>query len=295
MLRTACLSAGVVLAAFLGASAVGSYVALAGNRAPLPTPAAQIGSRYDNVTFESRVDRIPLSGWLFHSPARTGRSIILVHGWGGNREDVDFDPLARRFLAEGFDVLMFDLRGSGRSGGSHETLATDEPRDLLGAYDFMRARGYQPSRMAVLGNSMGAATVIEAAPQLSPVAALICDSSFTTVRAAVESAFTHYTTLPGAFALPMLVSARLWGVDDVSPIDVVRRLPHRAFLFIQSRGDNLLPPTSAAQLRAASLDPGSRLLLIDSHAHLATYTADPGLFMKAVNAFIAGQMAARRA
>lgn len=296
MLRTAFLSASLVLAVFLGASVLGSYVALAGNRAPLPVPATRIGPSYENVNFRSRVDRIPLSGWLFRSPARTGRSIILVHGWGGNREDADFDPLARQFLAEGFDVLMFDMRGSGRSGGSNETLATDEPRDLLGAYDFMRARGYQPSRMAILGNSMGAATVIEAAPELSAVAALICDSSFTSVSAAVESAFTHYTKLPGALAWPTLVSARLWGVNpSVSPIDVVRRLPHRAFLFIQSRGDNLIPTTSAEQLRAASKDPDSRILLIDSHAHLDTYRAYPGLFMNTVNSFIAEQMALQRA
>lgn len=284
----------VLCLAFLAASAVGSYVALAGDRQPLAVPAKRIGANYENVTFRSRIDRIRLSGWLFKSRWRTGRSVILVHGWGGNREDVDFVPLARHFLAQGFDVLMFDMRGSGRSGGSHETLATYEPRDLLGAYDFMRGRGYQPSRMVILGNSMGAATVIEASPELAPVAALICDSSYATVTAAVESAFSHYTDLPGVLAVPTLDFARLWGVNPAeSPVSVVHRLPSRAFLFIQSRGDNLLPDSSGAQLLAASRNRQSRLLLMNSHSHLDTYRADPALFMRTVDAFIAEQLAVR--
>ena len=96
---------------------------------------------------------------------------------------------------------MFDMRASGRSGGSYETLAHYEPRDLLGAYDFMKARSYQPSKMVILGNSMGAATVIEASPELGHVAALISDSAYATVTAAVESAFTNYTDLPEFLAL----------------------------------------------------------------------------------------------
>lgn len=285
-----------VVVLFLSASAVGSYVAVAGNRGPLPVAASHIGPHYVNVTFRSRIDRIRLSGWLFHAQQRTGRSIILVHGWGGNREDVDFVPIARRFLAEGYDVLMFDMRGSGRSGGSHQTMATEEPRDLLGAYDFMRAHGYDPARMAILGNSMGAATVIEASPKLGKVAALVCDSSFTTVSAAVESGLAHFARVPPLLSLPALAFSHLWGVNStVSPITVVRRLPSRAFLFIQSRGDDLLPPTSAIRLRAASRNPRSQLLLIDSHAHLDTFNADPGVFMRTVNAFIDRQMALRPA
>ena len=295
--RRAGWAIGIFVLLFMAASAVGSYAAVAGNRGPFATPARDIGPRHENVRFPSRIDRISLAGWLFHAGAGDSRrSVILVHGWGGNREDVDFVPIARRFLAEGFDVLMFDMRGSGQSGGSHQTLAAEEPRDVLGAYDFMRARGYDPAHMVILGNSMGAAAVIEAAPKLTGVAALICDSSFTTAGAAVENGLAQLTGLPGALSLPALAFAHLWGVNGaVSPIKVVRQLPSRAFLFIQSRGDNLIPPSSAEQLRAASKNPASKLLLINSRGHLNTFNAEPARFMRAVNAFITQQMAARHA
>ena len=292
--RRAGLALGVLTMLYLFASAAGSYVATAGNRRSFSTPPSYIGRSYKNVSFPSRTDRIRLSGWLFRAPSPTGRSVILVHGWGGNREDVDFVPIARRFLAEGFDVLMFDMRGSGRSGGGHETLAAEEPRDVLGAYDFMQGQGYDPSKMAVLGNSMGAAAVIEASPELTGVAALICDSSFTTVTAAVENGFARYTRLPGLLSLPALTFSRLWGVEpNVSPIEVVSHLPTRAFLFIQSAGDDLIPPSSAARLRAASKNAGSELLVIDGRSHLDTFNANPELFMTTVNAFITRQLLAR--
>jgi pimeloyl-ACP methyl ester carboxylesterase len=154
----------VLVAVFLLASTVGARVAVAGSHTSFAVPVSAISGHHRDVAFPSRVDHVRLSGWLFGSDHPTGRSIILVHGWQGNREDVDFVALTRRLLPRGYDVLMFDLRGSGLSMGSNETLAHLEPRDLLGAYDEMVTLGYAPGRMTVLGNSMGAATVIEAAP-----------------------------------------------------------------------------------------------------------------------------------
>jgi uncharacterized protein len=276
---------------FLIASAAGSYVAVAADHNGPRVPPQQIGSDFQNVAFTSRVDHFALSGWLFRSASRTGESVIFVHGWRGGREDVDFVALARNFLAEGYDVLMFDMRGSGASGGLTQTFANDEPRDLLGAYDFMLARGYNPAKMVILGNSMGAATVIETAPMLSKVGALICDSSYTSVTSAAENGLTAETGLPGFLAAPALAFSRLWGVDPgLRPIDVVASLPKRAFLFIQSTGDNLVDPRSAGELRAASADPHSELLLIAGHSHLDTYHHNSKLFMQTVNAFIATQI-----
>ena len=48
---------------------------------------------------------------------------------------------------------MFDLRGSGLSMGSNQTLAHNEPRDLLGAYDHMVSLGYPAGQMTVLATA----------------------------------------------------------------------------------------------------------------------------------------------
>jgi uncharacterized protein len=285
-------AAAVLVTLYLLASVVGARVAVAGSRAQVAVPPSRIGTSYTDVTFASRVDHVDLSGWLFRAARPTGRSVILVHGWQGNREDVDFVPLARQLLARGYCVLMFDLRGSGRSGGSTQTFASDEPRDLLGAYDFMRSHGFSPRLMTVVGNSMGAATVIETAPQLTDVAALVSDSAFADLGAALESGLTRFTRLPGELALPAMEAARLYGVrPGLSPVDVVRSLPTRAFLFLHARGDQLLPVSNAIELRSASADPSSRLVIIDGGDHLDTYTHDPGAYLHALLGFMDQQIA----
>ena len=196
--------AAALVVLYLLASVVGARVAVAGSRAALAVPPSSIGRSYSDVTFPSRLDDVALSGWLFTAARPTGRSVILVHGWQGNREDVDFVPLTRELLARGYAVLLFDLRGSGSSGGDTQTFAHDEPRDVLGAYDFLRSRGYSPHLMTILGNSMGAATVLEAAPQLADVAALVSDSAFADLGDALQGGLTRFTHLPGVLALPAM-------------------------------------------------------------------------------------------
>ena len=285
---TVCLA---LAAVFLLMSVVGARLVVAGSRGPFAVPASAISDHHATVAFPSRVDRLQLSGWLFRADHRTGRSIILVHGWQGDREDVDFVALARQLLPRGYDVLMFDLRGSGLSMGSNETLAHHEPRDLLGAYDFMVSMGYAPGQMTVLGNSMGAATVIEAAPELSKVGALVADSAFTDLSSAMQGGLTRYTRLPGAFAVPAIEISRAFGVmPTLRPVDVVRSLPGRAFLFFHSSGDPLLGVSNADQLFAASSNRASRLVVIAGGDHMDTYTHNPALFMTALLTFIDRQL-----
>jgi len=285
--------AAALVVLYLLASVVGARVAVAGSRAALAVPPSSIGRSYSDVTFPSRLDDVALSGWLFTAARPTGRSVILVHGWQGNREDVDFVPLTRELLARGYAVLLFDLRGSGSSGGDTQTFAHDEPRDVLGAYDFLRSRGYSPHLMTILGNSMGAATVLEAAPQLADVAALVSDSAFADLGDALQGGLTRFTHLPGVLAVPAMQAARLYDVlPTLSPADVVRSLPSRAFLFLHARGDRLLPVSNAITLRAASADTDSRLVVIDGTDHLDTYTHDPQGYVRTLLSFIDQQIAA---
>ena len=286
-------TAGVALVAiFVLASVVGARIVVAGSRGAFAVPASAISHDHLDVSFPSRVDHLRLSGWLFRSDHPSGRSVILVHGWQGNREDVDFVALTRQLLARNYDVLMFDLRGSGLSMGSNQTLAHNEPRDLLGAYDHMRSLGYAPGQMTILGNSMGAATVIEAAPQLSAVGALISDSAFADLSSAMQGGLTRFTLLPGLLAIPVIEASRAFGVlPTLSPVDVVRSLPRRAFLFLHARGDPLLNVTNADQLFAASSDKASRLDVIGGHDHMDTYTHNPAAYMTVLLAFINQQLA----
>lgn len=236
-----------------------------------------------------------LRGWLFHAPQSNGRSVVFIHGWQGNRVDTNSGlwEKARDMIDHGYDALLFDLRSCGSSDGSRFTLATDEPRDVLGAYDFMVHRGYAPHSMAMLGDSMGASSLIEAAPQMQDVGAMISDSAFAQLRPLVDKELPKRSHLPGIpFNWSVITAAHLiFGIDpDLRPVDVVRALPQRAFLFVQASDDDFIPSADATELYHASPDHDSRLVYLASDQHVHEYLAHPAAYMQTVYDFVDAEL-----
>ncbi len=60
----------------------------------------------------------------FDKKGKKGRSVLLMHGWGQNKEMMDF---IAEYLSAHFTVYNFDLPGFGES---------DEPLDTWGSYDY---------------------------------------------------------------------------------------------------------------------------------------------------------------
>jgi pimeloyl-ACP methyl ester carboxylesterase len=288
-----------LVSVYTGVSVVAASILTAGPHTATSVSPEQIGNVHEDVVFTSRLDSIQLRGWLFHAPHPNGRSVIFVHGWQANRTDTDFgiDALARAMLARGYDTLLFDLRSCGTSDGSRFTLGTNEPRDLLGAYDFMRSRGYDPARMAIIGDSMGAATIIEASPQLGDIGALVSDSAFSELRPLIQRELPKRSHLPSLFNNGVIAAAGLlYGVNsDLRPVDVVAAQPGRAFLFIQTTDDDFIPSADATQLYRASANPESRLFLVPAHGHVQTYKSDPSTYLAVLNSFLDQQIGERTA
>jgi pimeloyl-ACP methyl ester carboxylesterase len=287
--------AAVAVVLYVVTSVAVAWVLTMGTHTPLSVPATSIGRVDEDVSFPSRVDRLTLRGWLFHASPSNGRSVVFVHGWQGNRVDTDSGlwQKARDMLQHGYDALLFDLRSCGTSDGSRFTLGTDEPRDVLGAYDFMLSRGYAAQRMTLLGDSMGASSMIEAAPQMPGIGALVSDSAFAQLRPLVERELPKRSHLPGfLFDWGVTTSARLFfGVNpDLRPVDVVSSLPQRAFLFVQATGDDFVPSSDAVELDHASRNSATRLALIPANAHVKEYLAHPAEYMQVVYAFIDQQL-----
>lgn len=277
-----------------GAVSVGMAFQLTlGDHKPLGAAGGVVETPFENVSFQSRVDHITLRGWLYQAPAPTGRSAIIVHGFRQNRVNKDFDAvdLSKDLLAHGYAVLLFDLRSCGTSGGDRFTLGTLEPRDLLGAYDFMRGRHYAAAKMAVIGDSEGAATVIGAAKALGPVGALVADSSFAELRPILDLHLPENTSLPSVFFPGGELASELFGMNpDLRPVDEVRALPGRAFLFVHGDADTYIPVAHSRQLRQASSNPESQLLIVHGADHVKSYRTNPALYLSTLYHFLDQQI-----
>lgn len=258
-----------------------------------PSLAARIGAHWVDVSFPSRDTDITLKGWLFRPDTPNGRSVITVHGWTHYRIDTSYhtDQVAHDLLLHGYAVLLFDLRASGESGGDRFTLANHEYRDVLGAYDFMKQQGFDPHKLAVVGDSMGAASTLLAAPEMPDVGAIVADSAFADLRPIIEAQLPARMPLPAFYTQPVLWVGPLFGLNaDLRPVDRVKALPQRAFLFFHGLADDFIPPSNGEQLRAASANPQSTLVLVPGAKHVRTYEADPAAYMAHVYQFFDQQM-----
>lgn len=116
-----------------------------------------------------------LHGWFVHTRTQGAATatILYAHGNGGNLSNVGW--LAERLSGRGFDVLLFDYRGYGRSEGE----VTDEHAlyaDADAAYDYLlRERQVAPARLVLYGQSLGTTAVIDVAAR-RPCAALVVES-----------------------------------------------------------------------------------------------------------------------
>jgi fermentation-respiration switch protein FrsA (DUF1100 family) len=121
-------------------------------------------------------DGVRLHGWLFEAREQPAfATIIHFHGNGGNISNVGW--VGERLSSRGFDVLLLDYRGYGRSEGNVDG-ETGLYADADAGYEYvMKARGVPPSSVVLYGQSLGTAVAVDLASR-QEAAALILESGF---------------------------------------------------------------------------------------------------------------------
>ena len=103
-------------------------------------------------------------------------TVILLPGYGLGK--LSMLPWALLLGRAGFQSILVDPRAQGQSTGNYVTYGTLESRDLVQLIAALRKAGLIRGRLGLLGDSMGAATALLAAPQLPDVAAIVAISPY---------------------------------------------------------------------------------------------------------------------
>ena len=225
------------------------------SRAIVETP-DRAGLNYRDVGLET-ADGERLHGWWIGARTDSLGHLLLCHGNGGNVSDRL--PHAAVLTAAGFDVLLFDYRGYGRSTGRPSEEGTY--RDARAALRcVLEQPGVEPGRVLYLGESLGGAVALDLALERPP-AGIVLLSAFTGVR---EMGRVHYPLIPPALvpdAYPTL--RRIRGLrapllvlhgdrDDIVPLSQGRALfeaapgPKHIHVF-HGLGHNDLVPLAGAE------------------------------------------------
>ena len=110
------------------------------------------------------------------APSTNGAAIVLLHGAGENRSSTA--PAASVLARHGYGVLLLDARGHGQSAGPGMDLGWFGDSDLAAAISFLRNDGtVDPSRIGVLGLSMGGEEAIGAAAAMPEIRAVVAEGA----------------------------------------------------------------------------------------------------------------------
>ena len=212
---------------------------------------AQFQLRYQEVQFVA-ADGTPLHGWWI--PANRPRgTVVYCHGNAGNIGSNAH--LAPEFFTRGFNLLLWDYRGYGRSGGRPSENGFYD--DARAAFDAAAAMSGQLP-ILVYGISLGAAVAIQLAAD-RPAAALVVEGAF---ASAADIARRRYPDLP----LDRLLSVSFDAAQAAAALpDVPKLIGH-------SPADETVPFQSGRILHAAAAPPKEFVLLAGGHNDSSWFT-----------------------
>jgi hypothetical protein len=229
-----------------------------------PATPATWGFKFETVRFKS-ADGTSLHGWLIPKRgAKAKGTVVFSHGNAGSLgHHLGFVA----WLAEaGYNVLMFDYRGFGKSGGSVDRRGMVD--DVKAAFAYAAKRPDLDSRRLVsYGHSLGGAKSVTALGE-SPVKGL---------RAVViDGAFASYQ------AMARIVAGQLGEslvTDELSPRDFVGKLSPVPLLVVHGTRDEVVPVSQGRQLFKAARQPKT-LFEVEAGHHGDSLARDRGEYRK---------------
>ena len=245
-----------------------------------------LGAELEDVSITT-ADGVVLRGWTLRPHQGNGDAVILLHGLGDNR--IGMTGYAQVFLAHGFAVLMPDARAHGASGGALATYGLLERNDVHQWIDFLALQDH-PGCIFGMGESMGAAELLQSLDAGTRFCAVAAESSFATFR---EIAYDrmgqpfHLGPWVGRTVLRPLVEIaflrarwkyglRMWGI---SPEDSVAatKVP---VLLIHGQVDSNIPVRHSRRIHERA--PGTQLWEVPGADHCGAISTAPREFEERV-------------
>jgi pimeloyl-ACP methyl ester carboxylesterase len=233
----------------------------------LPTPAhvmtpADMGVSYQDVWISVEdAGQSKIHGWWLPALGDSPLTFLYLHGNAGNISS----NLTRAVQLHGLgaSVLTIDYRGYGLSSGPFP----DEQQfydDAWAALDFLTTeKEINPENLVIYGHSLGGAIAIHLAHQVPQLAALMVESSFTSM--ADMAALSHYNRW---FPVQQLLTQKF---DSLSKVKTLR-MP---VLYLHGLADATVPAAMSQQLYQATTAPADLWLVPNAdHNDLTDWTGD---------------------
>jgi dipeptidyl aminopeptidase/acylaminoacyl peptidase len=243
-------------------------------------------------------DGATLRAWSVRPPNGKGHAVILLHGLGDNRTGMT--GYAELLLSQGFSVLMPDARGHGQSDGNLVTFGLLETDDIRRWLDWLQQKNGRadnvppgstrpqqiPSCIFGLGESMGAAQLLQSLRTETRFCAVVAESPFASFREIgydrVGQRFNTGPWLGRTILRPIVEFAFLYArlkyklnFEQVSPEEAIARTRVPIFL-IHGKVDSNIPVRHSELIVARN--PGVSLWEVPDADHCGARSTAPEEF-----------------
>jgi fermentation-respiration switch protein FrsA (DUF1100 family) len=219
----------------------------------------------------STADGVTLVGWVIPAPPGTsgGLWLLMCHGNAGNLSEFDRPVHYAGLRGLGLNLLAFDYRGYGESGGSPSEEGLY--RDAQAAYRYLRETRRVPSdRIIVFGHSLGSTVAVDLVSRV-PAAGLILDGALTSI---IDLGQELYPYIP----VRWISGSRFNSLEKMPEI----RIPK---LFLHAVRDEVVPLVHGRRLFAAAVAPKTFVELQGGHGD--AFEVDSANYFGSIARFLA--------
>ena len=235
-----------------------------------------------------------LSGTYILNPEPTNNTVILVHGIGADRwEAMKYSDM---YIDMGFNVLAYDSRKHGHSGGKDITLGFFEKTDLNNVVNWVKL--VNPNGIiGVHGESLGAVTALlqaELDQTRRAVDFYVVDCPYSDLwdlmNIKLSGNLRPNFRLSGAFILfyanIIALTKSNFSLHAVSPITVISDI-ETPIMFIHGSNDTFIPASMSLELYLSKKGP-KELYISPGAEHAMSYLTNKEEYVSKVKGFLAG-------
>lgn len=247
----------------------------------------------EHITIKA-CDGITLHADYFHAEHESNKLVICNHGYTGTGI-TNCASIAVFFHKLGYDCLIVDHRGHGKSEGDYIGFGILDRYDCLKWIDYVDTRFGNTKEIVLYGVSMGGTTVLMAAgfsDLSSSVKAIIADCAFTSpydVFSHILKRDYHLSPFPIMNISDSMCRKKAgYGFKDYSTLDAVKNtdLP---ILFIHGKDDNFVPTWMSEKNYQACNSP-KEIYLVENAGHGAAYYENPPECEERIRKFLANHL-----
>ncbi|WLR42489.1 alpha/beta fold hydrolase [Bacillus carboniphilus] len=227
-----------------------------------------------------------IHGLLFPLKRESKKAIIIAHGirWSlfGNVKYIDL------FHRLGYHVLTYDQRFHGKSEGSHTSFGFFEKYDMQAWVDYLYKKLGDDAQIGVLGESLGAATALQALKDYPKIAFCIADCAYSNLIDLLKSHLFFFNRLSLSLIIPITSFFTKmfhgWSFKQISPINHLHET-NTPILLIHGEKDRIIPKRMSEEMYR-KIRGIKQLYIVPNAGHTEAYVYDPLNYESVVKEFL---------